>query len=232
MKQHPDRWIDWRILVIFFVVALSWGCETMAAAQTYDPPSGRGPIVILISGYGGPYNYRSYAGEVARLGYYAVLLDGEQYYRLDSRGLRRTIEKTQQSSKALPGKVAVIGFSMGGGAALLRAASMSDIVSAVIAYYPMTSQLGNLESLAAEFQVPILVLAGEKDTYYNCCPIDSMRRMEAAAKKGSAPFELVVYPAAGHGFNLANIPQAFRAEESADAWQRTIKMLSQYQPLP
>lgn len=231
MKQHPDRRIGWRILVISFVVALACGCETMAAAQTYDPPSGRGPIVILISGYSGTQQYRSYAAEVARLGYYAVLLDGEQYYRLDSRGLRRTIEKTQKSSKALPGKVAVIGFSMGGGAALSRATSMPDIVSAVIAYYPMTKELGNMESLASEFQVPVLVLAGEKDTYYNCCPIDDMRRMEAAAKKGSVPFELVVYPTAGHAFNLANIPQAFRAEDSADAWQRTIKMLSQYQPL-
>jgi len=219
------------VLAVFFVMALACGCGTMAAAETYDPPSGRGPIVVLISGSSGPPNYRSYAAEVAKLGYYAVLLDGEQYFRLDSRGLRSTIEKTQKSPKAIPGKVAVIGFSMGGGTALYRATSMPDIVSAVIAYYPYTSRLGNLESLAAEFQVPILVFAGEKDTYYNCCLIEDMRRMEAAAKKGSAPFELVVYPKAGHAFTWAHLPAAYKAEESADAWQRTIKMLSQYHPL-
>jgi dienelactone hydrolase len=58
-----------------------------------------------------------------------------------------------------------------------------------------------------------------------------MRDMEAVAKKrGGAPFELVVYPNAGHGFNLTCY-STYRAEDSDDAWQRTKKMLSQYQPL-
>ena len=56
--------------------------------------------------------------------------------------------------------------------------------------------------------------------------------MEAVAKKrGGAPFELVVYPNAGHGFNLTDYEKVYRAEDSDDAWQRTKKMLSQYQPL-
>jgi dienelactone hydrolase len=54
--------------------------------------------------------------------------------------------------------------------------------------------------------------------------------MEAGAKEGGKPFELVVYPNAHHGFNLAT-RRGYRDEDAADAWQRTIKMLSQYQPL-
>jgi dienelactone hydrolase len=236
MKQHPDGCTVWRIFVISSVVALACACATMDnLRQTeYSPPSGRGPVVILLSGASGPDNYRSYAAEVARLGYYAVLLDGNDFhpkYGKSAAGdLMRIIERAQSSPKALPGKAAVIGFSMGGGGALTHAAGMPDLVSAVVAYYPMTMYVSNMRSFVADFKVPILVLAGERDTYKNCCLIESMRAMEAAAKEGGAPFELVAYPNAGHAFIWVNAPQ-YRAEDSADAWQRTKKMLSQHQPL-
>ena len=237
MKQHPDGCTVWRIFVISFVVALTWSCATTGglSQKAYDPPSGRGPTVILLSGASGMnVVYSSYAAEVARLGYYAVLLDGNdfqaKYGKSAADDLRRVIERAQSSAKALPGKAAVIGFSRGGGAALAYAARMPDLVSAVVAYYPATSFVSDMRAFAAKFQVPVLVLAGERDTYNNCCLIESMRAMEAAAKEGGAPFELVVYPNAGHGFNLAN-KQGYRAKDAADAWQRTTKMLSQYQPL-
>jgi carboxymethylenebutenolidase len=119
---------------------------------------------------------------------------------------------------------------MGGGGALTHAAGMPDLVSAVVAYYPMTRHVADMRSFVARFKVPILVLAGERDRYHNCCLIESMRAMEAAAKEGGAPFELVVYPNAGHAFTWVNTP-TYRPEDSADAWQRTKKMLSQHQPL-
>jgi dienelactone hydrolase len=236
MKQHPDGFIDWRIFVISFVVALACACATMEglSQRAYDPPSGRGPIVILLSGASGLDMYRSYAAEVAQLGYYAVLLDGNnfqgKYGKSAADDLRRVIERAQSSAKALPGKAAVIGFSRGGGGALTHAAPMPDLVSAVVAYYPATSFVSDMRAFAAKFQVPVLVLAGGRDRYHNCCLIESMRAMEAAAKEGGAPFELVVYPNAGHAFTWVNTP-AYRPEDSADAWQRTKKMLSQHQPL-
>lgn len=237
MKQHLGRSMDWRIFGISLVVALACACATMEGQRQtdYSPPSERGPVVILLSGHSGPDNYRSYAAEVARLGYYAVLLDGNdfqgKYGKSAADDLRRVIERAQSSAKALPGKAAVIGFSGGGGAALTHAAPMPDLVSAVVAYYPATSFVSDMRAFAAKFQVPVLVLAGGRDTYHNCCLIESMRAMEAAAKEGGAPFELVVYPKANHGFNLATSKQVYRAKDAADAWQRTTKMLSQYQPL-
>jgi dienelactone hydrolase len=235
-KQHPDGRIDWQIIVIFFVVALACSCATMPVTKetAYDPPSGQGPIVILLSGASGPDNYRSYAAEVARLGYYAVLLDGNDFHpkygKSAANDLRRVIERAQSSAKALPGKAAVIGFSRGGGGALTYAARMPDLVSAVVTYYPSTREVSDMRGFTAQFQVPILILAGEKDTYRNCCLIESMRAMEAAAKGGGTPFELVVYPKAHHGFNLGT-SHNYRAGDAADAWQRTTRMLSQYQPL-
>ncbi len=238
MKQYPDRCTVWRISVISFALGLTCACATMEglSQRSYDPPSGRGPIVILISGASGPDQYRSYAAEVARLGYYAVLVDGNETNPADPRVmgksvLKRVIGKAQKSPNALPGKVTVIGFSMGGGGALSYATQMPDLVSAVIAYFPMTMHVQHMPTFAAGFKVPILVLAGGKDTYMNCCLIESMKDMEAAAKKGTAPFELVVYPEARHAFIWANVPEVYRAEDSADAWQRTIKILGQYHPL-
>jgi carboxymethylenebutenolidase len=235
MKQHPLGCIDWRILVISFVVA--GACATMPVTKetTYDPPGGKGPIVILLSGASGPDHYRSYAADVAQLGYYAVLFDGHNFnpaqVAMDGEGnLRRAIQRAQRSPKALPGKAAVIGFSMGGGGALTHAAGMPDLVSTVVVYYPSTRSVTDMRSFVARFKVPILVLAGERDTYRNCCLIESMRAMEAAAKRGRAAFELVIYPEARHGFNLGTSAN-YRAGDAGDAWQRTIKMLSQYQPL-
>jgi len=237
MKRHSDGFISWRIFLISVVVAFACDCTTVEGLSQveYDPPSGRGPIVILLSGASGLDMYLSYAAEVAELGYYAVLLYGRDFdpkiVGVSGQGkLRRAIEQAQHSPRALPGKVAVIGFSMGGGGALTHATRMPDIVSTVVAYYPMTMHVVDMRTFVAQFQVPVLVLAGERDRYQNCCLIESMRAMEAAAKGSRAPFELVIYPNAGHAFTCVNT-SAYKPEDSADAWQRTKKMLSQHQPL-
>ena len=227
MKQPLGNSMYWRIFGIFLLAALTCSCATLLSNRSeYAPPSGRGPIVILLSGYGGPESTIHYATEISRLGYYAVLFDGKYFYMYGG-DLKSTIDEIQKSSKALPGKVAVIGFSMGGGAALSKATCMPDLVSAVIAYYPMTRELGDMRNLAAKFQVPTLVLAGERDTYNNCCLIKTMKDMEQGAKENGKSFELVVYDIPYHGWVRSADAPFYK-----DAWQRTVKMLNQYHPLP
>jgi len=51
-------------------------------------------------------------------------------------------------------------------------------------------------------------------------------RLPHRNKERQAPFTLVSYPNAGHGFNLA--VAAYRAEDDADAWKRTLDMLRRY----
>ena len=209
-------------------------------AQTaYAPQKLPAPVVIVISGQSGPTSYQSYAAALADLGYYAVLVAGRDILNPGKDGpvnLRRAIIRAQQAPQAVPGKVAVIGFSLGGGGALSLAAAWPDQVSMVVAYYPFTSFKAGAVSMVKNFRVPVLMLAAELDRYNNCCLIESAQAIAAAAKDGGQPFELVVYPQATHGFNLqtgaAGEPtKAYRADDSADAWRRTVDSLRQHQPL-
>ena len=211
-------------------------------AQTaYSPDNGSGPVIIVISGQKGPARYQSYAAELARLGYYSVLVAGKDILNPEQTGsanLTKTIERALQSPSAVKGKVAVIGFSLGGGGTLYNAANMPNLVSMVVAYYPYTKTWAKkIDSLVSHFQVPVLVLAAQRDNYKECCVIETAQAMEVAAKAKGVRFELVVYPKANHGFNLKTGASgeptgAYREDDDRDAWRRTVDMLNLYQPLP
>jgi len=127
------------LLVVFLVAAaacssaITTGAGRDGPAQTaYPPPGGKGPIVVLLSGHSGPDYYQPIAAAVARLGYYAVLLDGKDILTREQDGLgnlRQAIARAQASPYALSGRTAVIGFSQGGGAALVHAADLPEVVS-------------------------------------------------------------------------------------------------------
>lgn len=210
------------------------------AADYFGPPSGKGPAVILISGASGTAPYKWYAMDVAKLGYTAILVSGRDICPSTAGGcptaekdsaanLRKTILASQVHGRVIPGKVAVIGFSLGGGGALVFAAPVADAVAGVVAYYPSISKLPNTREVAARVAVPTLILAGEKDRYFECCLVESMREFDLAARAASTPTELVVYPSAGHAFNLDG--PGSRPDDTADAWERTKAFLARVHPL-
>jgi len=57
--------------------------------------------------------------------------------------------------------VAVIGFSVGGGACLTYAARMPETISAVVTYYPSTDFISNPGDFASKIKVPTLIFAGD-----------------------------------------------------------------------
>jgi len=132
----------------------------------------------------------------------------------------------------------VIGFSLGGGGALLHATAMPDLVSMVVAYYPFTREWADkVNWFTKRFRVPVLVMAAQRDRYKECCIVETAQAFEKAAKANGADFELVVYPNADHGFNLQTGARgepigAYRADDDRDAWRRTVEMLKKHHPVP
>lgn len=228
-------------------VALVWLTAMLTAwaatAQPLDikreeflPAQGKGAVVVVVSGASGPAYFRDTASRLAALGYLAVLVDGGSIYKryppagFDGAGiLQRVIAEAAAAPQAIAGKAAVLGFSIGGAAVLVHGAPMKDHVSAVVAYYPAITPLGpDMSTLAVTFRVPVLLIAGEQDRYTDCCLIQSMQSLAAAPK--TAPFDLVTYPAAGHGFNLEETQFAYLPADSADAWAKVTAFLQRLHP--
>ncbi len=210
--------------------------ENLPYQKEYEPPGGKGRVVILISGASGTPNYTGLARDIAEQGYYAVLIDSNEFWPKDGSPaddyiqkfelLKKVILRAQQSPHALPGKVGVIAFSKGGGPALTFAARMPDLVSAVAAFYPMTYFIKDPNDFVARIQVPTLLMAGVRDTYKNCCVIGKARDLAAAVSQGRSQLEVVEYDAA-HNWNLRG--SAWHSETATESFRRTLQHLRQYQ---
>jgi carboxymethylenebutenolidase len=199
------------------------------------PPSGKGRVVLVLSGIDGTSPYKDFAERIAKLGYYVVVMEGSQILSEDKQGgdrLAKAIAAAQNSSNALPGKVAVIGFSRGGGGALTYAERQPDTVAAVIAYYPATwfiAKVTDMKTFVGNFQVPLLAFAGAKDSFMDCCRLATIQSMQATAKEMGKSMDLVVYPNAAHNFIKG---ATYRADDANDAWKQTVAALSQYLGAP
>ena len=202
------------------------------AQREFPPPSGTGRVVVVVSGKMGPDYYQDFAERVSKLGYDTILLSGDDILNPDKQGgqrLGQTIERAKKSTHALPGKVAVIGLSEGGGGALAYATQRPETVAIVVMYYPETAflvKLGtDLKRFAANFKVPVLALQGGKDNFKDCCLPATIGVIAAGAKAAGNPFDLVVYPDANHDFIKG---PNYRAGDAADAWKRTTEALQQH----
>jgi dienelactone hydrolase len=226
-----------------FPFALLSVCALALASATVDaqgiersffkPPKEKGPVVVIISGQTGVESRKEYAKSISQLGYYVVLVDGNDILdkaRQGRRNLTEVLSTAVASEHANSKKAFVIGFSLGGGGILAHAIALPDLVVGAAAIYPFTSWIQNVNALVDRFEVPLLVLAAEKDTYKDCCLIAKAREIETVALAKSKPFEMIGYSYADHGFDLPG--RAYRAGDTRDAWDRVVAMLTKLQPLP
>ena len=224
------------------LLSLALACSALAAhaadpdaagppQKDFLPKAGTGRVVVVISGQTGASNYTSISQDFADAGYYTVLLDGNDLWVKGGGGgklLLGAIERAQASTHALPGKVGVVGFSLGGAAALSYATRMPEHVATVVVMYPLTNFIAHPDEFVGKIKVPVLMLAGTADTYKSCCTIEMARALADAAKANAdvAPlFTLHQYEGAEHGFNMNTSHARALVADSRD---RAIAQLRQY----
>src|SRR5215831_13386936 len=171
--------------------------------QEFALKSGNGRVVVLISGQTGIPGYAMTAQEIADAGFDVVLIDGNDFWIKDtSRAwnmLKEVIAHAQAGSHALPGRVGVVGYSLGGASALTYAARMPDLVATVVAAYPLTSFIKDPSDFVSKIKVPVQMFAGTADNYKNCCLIETGRQLADAAKASTPPMlTLHEYNGVGH----------------------------------
>jgi dienelactone hydrolase len=106
-----------------------------------------------------------------------------------------------------PARIAVLGQSMGAGAALyavdrdLAAQYFTDRFRAAILYYP------GCGIPSANLTAPALILIGEVD---QASPVEQCRGMVAHAQPEGAPIALTIYPGVHHNFDVALLTPGVR----------------------
>ena len=202
------------------------------AQEYFYPEQGKGPLVVVLSGASGPDRYQDLGNSISRLGYSVLLIDGKDVppnAGFASSNLKRYIIEAQTNKKVKSGNVVVIGLSLGGGGALVTAVQGDNSIVGVIAMYPAISKISRL-TVASKLQVPTMIFVGGQDTFYNCCLVEYANEYVSSAKNVGKKVDLVVYPNAGHGFNLKLTP-GYREEESNDSFNKIQKFLQNTLPI-
>jgi dienelactone hydrolase len=128
---------------------------------------------------------------------------------------------------ALPGKVALVGFSLGGGMSLYYGTQWPDLVSGAVLWYPRNSFIHDVPGFVSRLKVPLLVFAGAKDRHRDgCCLADKDSTLAAASTAAGKPFKLIVYPDADHDFVKGR--DHYNPKDYADAFKRTADRLKMY----
>jgi dienelactone hydrolase len=201
------------------MVAIAALCPALRAQQEFPPPQGKGRVVVLSSGMSGPAHYTEVAAEIAQLGYDVVLFDGNAEENTHGAGVKEAIQQAMAMPHALPGKVALVGFSLGGGEEMFYGTVWPDTVAGVVVWYPANSFIHDLAGFANRQQVPLVVFAGGKDHFRNgCCTAANDTALRDASKAVGKSFDLTIYPDANHDFVKGG--DNFNAKDYTDAFQK------------
>jgi dienelactone hydrolase len=216
----------YRLAALIVALACLATAGGVQAQVEFPPPQGKGPVVVAISGATGIGHYTPVSEAIARLGYDVMLFDGNTMVGTQGAAVKAAIVKAQQAPHGLGGKVALVGFSLGGGMSLFYGTQWPELVSGAVVWYPETGMIHNIPGWAGRTKIPVLMFAGEADTYKDCCLIGTAHALEAAANAARVPFELVTYPGVRHDFVTGGAN--YDAHAYADAFKRTAERLKQY----
>jgi carboxymethylenebutenolidase len=197
------------------------------------PESGQGPAVVVIQEWWGLVPHiEDLVNRFATAGFCAVAPDlfhgkttkspdeaGKLLMELDAERAERDIagageyllSRPECSSKTY----GVVGFCMGGALAQYTATKEAKAGAAVSFY----GGFKNVKMEWANLRAPLLLIYGADD---QGVPAAGGRELEKTLKELGKKVEVVIYPHAGHAFFNDTRPEAYNAQASHDAWQRTM----------
>jgi carboxymethylenebutenolidase len=149
----------------------------------------------------------------------AALFVDEQQCRDDIMGAVQALR--QHEATRLPdghGKLAIVGFSMGGAYAMNMSIMLAREIAAVVTFYASYPGLEYTDAQAA-----YLCHFAENDPFE---PAESVAQMEQDLQAAGRAVTLYTYSGVGHWFCEENRPE-YDAEAAGLAWQRTIAFLHQ-----
>ena len=217
------------------------------------PASGKDtPIILVISEIWGVHEYvRDATRRFAKAGYYAVapelfareggvgqLTDIQEILKIVlSQKREQTLgdlkaavdwAKTRPNVKA--SAVGVTGWCWGGSTTIQVAATNPDMKAAVAWYGPPARPYQGASGpvtgfdLAKDIKIPFLGLFGENDK--SPTP-DDAKKMGELIKANNPNVEIVIYPAAGHGFH-ADYRPSYNKAAADDGWKRCTGWFEKY----
>jgi carboxymethylenebutenolidase len=203
-------------------------------------PSGSGPfpgIVVIHEWWGLNDWVKEQASKLADQGYAALAIDLYRGKVADNpntahelmrgvpedraaRDLHAAVEFLKSQPSVRKDRIASIGWCMGGGYSLNVALNEPTLTAAVINYGHLATDPAALHNINAA----ILGNFGGQD---QGIPPEDVKKFEEALKKDGKKADLKIYPDAGHAFENPNNKSGYRANDAADAWQRTVKFLNE-----
>jgi carboxymethylenebutenolidase len=204
--------------------------------ERYAPKApGRYPLVVLLHGAGGigPDGPGSLLHEearrLARSGYVAMVphffdrtagaklnnpTRNARYYKVWMETIADAVSYGVRLPQVDRRHVGLLGHSLGAGLAVSNA-MVDPRVSAVVEY------AGSLVFIDGPPQDPLpmpptLILHGDADTVV---PVREAYKLDALLKEWQTPYEIKIYPGAGHGL---------RGDDEKDAWRRALEFLDKH----
>jgi carboxymethylenebutenolidase len=218
-------------------VSYKSGNETVQAV--IYTPDGKGPFpgILVIHEWWGLNDWvKEQASKLSDLGYVTLAIDlyrGKVATTPDeaheimrgvpedraARDLHAAFEFLKSQSNVKKDRIASIGWCMGGGYSFDVALQEPTLTADVINYGHLASDSESLKKINAS----MLGIFGGQDRGIT---VDDVKKFEQSMKQLGKKVDIVIYPNAGHGFENPNNKTGYRADDAADAWERTVKFLA------
>jgi carboxymethylenebutenolidase len=211
------------------------GKDTVDGFLAVPEKPGRYPGVIVIHEWWGLNDWvKEQTQKIAEQGYVALAVDlyrgktatdpNEAHELMRGLPQDRAVRDMQAAydyltaRKDVTGRIASVGWCMGGGYSLQLAIHQPHLAACVVNYGALPTDPNDLQQIAA----PILGNFGAQD--HGITPADVKAFQKSMTSIGRY-VDIKIYDDAGHAFENPNNQTGYRPEDAADAWARTVTFL-------